>query len=155
MYATANPQKSKCWLLIGIRLALGPSGELMKRVFEIREKEVQLCPASRAIVLTKPLLSHATTSTLIIRWEFNSLIEGKNIVQQELQFCQPDLDETDERQYFCATVHGVKDSKDESKPLEIFCTREFCTVPKAAIKILDARGELTIVNIPSGCKRKC
>ena len=131
----------------------GPSGALMKRVFEIREHSVQLCPLSRAVILSKPVLSHATTNMLIVRWEFSSLIEGKNIVQQELQVRQPDLDDTDERQYFSATVHDVPDPKDSSKPLEIFCTREFCTVPKAAVKILDARGELTIENIPGGCKR--
>ena len=72
--------------LFYLEVPIGASGALTKRVFEVRPRQVLGCPQQQFIELTTPSMHHATTTSLLLRWQPDSWADVKHIRRYELQW---------------------------------------------------------------------
>ncbi len=74
-----------------LEIPIGTSGNLSRRLFEVRERKVEACPQSEQVVPGKPYVCYATSDMIVVRWEVSSWNDAKRVTQYELQWCQPRL----------------------------------------------------------------
>jgi hypothetical protein len=135
-----------------LEVPVAASGALTKRVFEVRERAVEPCPKSQHIALPAPVLCHTTTELMIIRWQAENWSDAKDVVNYELQWCQPSLREGAQLMaYAVVAVAGAEGVGTTTEKVEFACDAHFCTVPRKAVRVIDARQEIVIQGLPSGC----